>query len=240
MPRLVIVPVVLAALLPAVRAVAPADAWPAFRGTGDSTTAAKQLPLKWSPTVLPVGGRLTAVVSSGGSVGGFDAKTGEKLWEVGGLKGNTVASPTAAGGLVVVGSSERGSQAGVRLDGRGDADRVAWRSDAATSSFGSPLVYDGLGYAVSREGVVYAFDPATGKAVWDTRLPASCWASPVGGAGRVYFFAQSGACMVVKAGREFEVLAENKLPVKGRVYGVAAVEGALLIRTGTALIRVGK
>jgi hypothetical protein len=56
----------------------------------------------------------------------------------------------------------------------------------------------------------------------------------------VYFFTQGGACTVVKAGRELEVLAENKLAVKGRVYGVAAVEGAFLVRTGTALIRVGK
>lgn len=106
--------------------------------------------------------------------------------------------------------------------------------------FGSPLVYGGVGYAVSREGVVSAFDPATGKAVWDARVPGSCWASPVGGAGRVYFVTPTGACVVVKAGREYEVVAENKLLVKGRVYGAAAVEGALLIRTGTALVRVGK
>ena len=47
-------------------------------------------------------------------------------------------------------------------------------------------------------------------------------------------------CVVTKAGKEFEVLAENKLPVKGKVYGVAAVEGAFIIRTGNNLVRVGK
>src|SRR5262249_48952290 len=130
---------------------------------------------------------------------------------------------------------------GVRLDPKVPADeRVAWRSEGATCSFGSPLVYEGGGYTVSREGGIYAFDPSSGKALWDARVPSSCWASPVGAAGGVYFCAQTGACRVVKAGRELEVLAENKLVVKGRVYGVAAVEGALLVRTGTALIRVGK
>ena len=38
-----------------------------------------------------------AVVSSNGAVAAFD----EKTWDVTGLPGNTVASPTAAGGLVV-------------------------------------------------------------------------------------------------------------------------------------------
>jgi outer membrane protein assembly factor BamB len=193
-----------------------------------------------SPLVLAAGGKRTAVVSSNGAVAGFDVTTGEKAWSVTGLTGNTVASPTpAGGGLVVVGSSERASQLAVRVGLNGAADRVAWRSGGPVSSFGSPLVYAGRGYAVNRDGVAYCFDPATGKEVWDLRLPASCWASPVGGVGRVYFFTKDGETVVVKPGPEPEVLARNALPVKGRVYGVAAVEGAFLVRTGTKLVKVG-
>ena len=40
----------LLAALPVLRATAPPDRWPAFRGTGDSISDAKALPLKWSPT----------------------------------------------------------------------------------------------------------------------------------------------------------------------------------------------
>jgi hypothetical protein len=43
----------------------------------------------------------------------------------------------------------------------------------------------------------------------------------------VYFFTRDGVCVVAKAGKEFETLAENKLPMKGKVYGVAEVEGVL-------------
>jgi outer membrane protein assembly factor BamB len=193
-----------------------------------------------SPLVVSAGGKPTAVVSSNGTVTAFDARTGDKVWSLTGLSGNTVASPTPAGGLVVVGSSEKASQVAVRAESDGATDRVAWRSDGPVSSFGSPLVYRGVGYTVSREGVASAFDPTTGKELWDTRLPASCWASPLGGCGRVYFFTRDGVTVVAKAGAEFEKLAENKLPVKGRVYGVAAVEGAFLVRTGTALVKVGR
>jgi outer membrane protein assembly factor BamB len=56
----------------------------------------------------------------------------------------------------------------------------------------------------------------------------------------VYFFTRDGVCVVTKAGKEFETLAENKLPAKGRVYGVAAIEGAFLVRAGNSLVRVGK
>src|SRR5688572_13704603 len=35
---------------PLLPAASPPDAWPAFRGSGDSISDAKTLPLKWSPT----------------------------------------------------------------------------------------------------------------------------------------------------------------------------------------------
>jgi outer membrane protein assembly factor BamB len=195
----------------------------------------------WStPTVVKGDDGLAVLVSSSGMAGAFDVKTGKKLWEVDGLKGNTVASPTVIGDAVLVGSSEKASQRLLRLGAKADSEREVWRSAGATSSFGSPLVYEGLAYSVSREGVAVCLDPRTGKEHWDVRLPASCWASPLGGAGRVYFFTRDGVCVVAKAGKEFETLAENKLPTKGRVYGVAAVEGAFLIRTGNSLVRVGK
>jgi outer membrane protein assembly factor BamB len=194
----------------------------------------------WStPTVLDVAGKPAAIVSASGAVQAFDVASGKLLWEVDGLKGNTVASPTPAGELVLVGASDRGSQVALRLAGKPDAVRIQWRAEA-TSSFGSPLVYEGLAFAVSKEGTAFGIDLKTGKTLWDTRLPASTWASPIGGAGRVFFFTRDGTCVVTKAAAEFEELTENKLTIKGRVYGVAAVEGAFVIRTGTSLIRVGK
>jgi len=193
----------------------------------------------WStPTVMDVAGKPIAIVSASGSVAAFDVATGKLFWEADGIRGNTVASPTAASGLVLIGASERGSQVALEL-GAVAENRIRWRAES-TSSFGSPLVYEGQAYSVSREGLATGIDLKTGKTLWDNRLPASCWASPIGGAGRVYFFTRDGVCVVVKAGAEYEPLAENVLKVKGRVYGAAAVEGAILLRTGSSLIRVGK
>ncbi|HUR53420.1 MAG TPA: PQQ-binding-like beta-propeller repeat protein [Gemmataceae bacterium] len=191
-----------------------------------------------SPLVLTAGEKLTAVMSSSGTVAGFDAKTGDKMLDVGGVTGNTVASPTPAGGLVV-GASDRASQLAVRLEAKDGAERVAWRSGGATSSFGSPLVYGGFAFAVNRDGVAYCFDPATGKAVWDTRLPASCWASPVGGAGRVYYFTRDGVCVVMKPGKEPDVVAENPRPVKGESTVWRRSRGRSSSAPGTSWSRSG-
>ena len=57
--------------------------------------------------------------------------------------------------------------------------------------------------------------------------------------GRVYFFTKDGVTIVLKDDGSKEILAENKLSIEGRVYGVASINRAFVIRTGTELICVG-
>ncbi len=199
--------------------------------------------VSWSSPIVDDagGGAVQIVVSSNGTCEAHDAKTGKQLWLVDGLEGNTVPSATVTKDLVVVGSSQIGANLAIRRGGNGNvtASHVAWRSDGATATFSSPLVYRDQVYLVSRAGVAYCLDVASGKTVWTRRIGGSCWASPIGADGRVYFFGKSGETTVVAAGPELKVLAENALNVEDRVYGVAAVNGAFVIRTGTKLIRIG-
>ncbi len=201
-----------------------------------------------SPVVIARNGRHEVLLSSTGIVESVHASTGKQLWYVEGLEGNTVAAPTATKELVIVGGGSPASSMAIRFGGRGDvADtQIVWRAEQATTSFGSPLVLGDVAYFVSKPGVVFAVDVATGKDLWSHRLPDSCWASPIGADGRAYFFTKGGRTVVIKAGadasaaKEAAVLAESALIVEGRVYGVAAVDGAFVIRTGRKLICVGK
>jgi outer membrane protein assembly factor BamB len=115
---------------------------------------------------------------------------------------------------------------------------------------------------VNRSGVVYCIDAVTGEAKYTERMKQSVWATPVGNGDHVYFFGKDGQTTVIRSGPKFEVLAENQLwdpaaqkadPAKGAAedtaekraaaasfagatqYGVAAVSGSLLIRTGDKL-----
>ena len=62
-------------------------------------------------------------------------------------------------------------------------------------------------------------------------------ASPIFGAGRLYFFSEKNITTVLQPGREFKVLAENQLDE--RVMATPAVVGeALILRTKTHLYRL--
>ena len=140
--------------------------------------------------------------------------------------------------------------------------KVLWKTEEALSSFGSPRVHAGHAYWVNRSGVVFCFDVATGELRYKERTKQSCWATPLGIGDRVYFFGKDGVTTVLAAGPKFELLAENVLwnpddykpdPAKaaqeeteerrraaanfaGPVqYGVAAVNGSLIVRTGDTI-----
>jgi hypothetical protein len=140
---------------------------------------------------------------------------------------------------------------------------VAWTT-AATASYATPLAHRGHAYFVNATGVVTCLDLKAGAERYAERLPGPCWASPIAAGDRVYFFGKDGRTTVLKAGPEYEVVAVNRLwdptdkpaptatsdgPAgKGPapeyldpiVYGAAAADGSLFVRTGTRLYRVGK
>ena len=81
----------------------------------------------------------------------------------------------------------------------------------------------------------------TGKAHWSTRLGSSSWASPIGAGDFVYLFGKDGETTVMRADpAEAKTVNVNTLPTENAVYGVAAVDGAFLIRTRDRLFCVGR
>jgi outer membrane protein assembly factor BamB len=196
--------------------------------------------ISWSsPIITRSGDKDVVLVSSNGSVEAFNLADGKRLWLHEGIEGNTVASPTPAGELVIAGSSDPKQTIALRPDANGGV-AVAWRADEAATSFSSALVHRGRVYLVNKAGAAFCLNLADGSPVWTERLAGSCWASPLAAEDRVYFFGKDGVTTVVAAEPEFRKLAENRLTIEGRIYGVAAVPGALLLRTGEKLICVGR
>ncbi len=197
----------------------------------------------WStPVIARHNGELQILISAPPRLSAYRLDDGEPRWSVNGLAGNTVPSPSVEGDLAVLASSERGNTLAVKLGVTGDTTGAAvrWKQTAATCSFGSPLISEGRVYFTDRVGTAYCVSLASGAVEWETRLPASSWASPIAAGGRIYFFDTSGATTVFAAGPAMNKLAENRLTISGRVYGAAAVDGAVVIRSGTRLMRVGK
>ena len=127
----------------------------------------------------------------------------------------------------------------VRPDGRGDVTdtHVAWKVTKDMPRTASLLLVDDLLYMVNDDGYAICLEAKTGNQVWREHLKGKHSASPIYGAGRIYFFSEKNLTTVIEPGREFKVLAENQL--EERVMATPAVTGdAIILRSKTHLYRL--
>jgi len=173
-----------------------------------------------SPIVASVGGNEQLIVSSGGNVSGYDVGSGEKLWSLAGLDGNSVPSPTLIGNNLFIGArlpefAEEGSirsNCCIDLSSLGEGEpKVAWRADKALSDYASPVVSGEFVYFVNKAGVLFCLDAGTGKVQYAKRLGTQCWGTPIVANSLVYFFGKDGKTQVLKPGPNFELVSSNVL-----------------------------
>jgi outer membrane protein assembly factor BamB len=92
-------------------------------------------------------------------------------------------------------------------------------------------------WASDNQGIVYCADAATGKIVYQERLPRAdqFYASPLLADGRIYYLTRSGKTFVVAASPMFKLLATNDLRAadeRGMFNACpVAADGRLLIRS---------
>lgn len=195
--------------------------------------------VSWStPLVAARNGRTELIVSGGGTVAGYDAADGRELWSLDGLERNSVPSPTLGAGRLLISSSNKGSNWALDWSGAA-APAVAWKAEDATTSFSSPLVHQGRAYFVSKAGVLYCHKADSGKLLFEERIAESCWASPVGAGGHVFIFGEKGTTTVLAAADTFRPVATNSLPAEKSVHGVAATDGAWVVRSHRHLFCIG-
>jgi len=196
------------------------------KATGETKWKVEREPRSsWSsPAIVTVEDMPQVVVSSAGTVMGYAAESGEELWKFDDVGGNTATTPLdhGQGQFLIAASAGRQGENAVsskksnglmqisRQAGKWTVERK-WVSGEANPSWASPIIHQGLAYWVNRVGVVYCLDAATGEPVYTQRSKQSCWATPVPIGDKIYFFGKEGVTTVIKAGREFEVIAENQL-----------------------------
>jgi len=102
-----------------------------------------------------------------------------------------------------------------------------------------PVVHDGIVYLVAKKGIFSARDLTNGKLLYRERLLAGKHRStPVIAGDKVVVAGRDGTIVVVKAGRAFEVLGENKLG-EDTTASPAIANNVLYIRTAKALYAFG-
>jgi len=194
-----------------------------------------------TPVVYRHDGRTEVIVFGGNVLDAYDPAHGQRLWHCDVFQGNRVISgPTVAGDTVYAVQGMRGPLFAVRAGGTGDvtASHVRWKYAGGTPDSACPLVYRGLVFLATNQGVALCLDAATGRELWKERLGAAFMASPLGAGGKVYFFSREGKATVVEAAREFQVVARSELNEEV-IASPAAAQGNLYVRTKGNLYRFG-
>ncbi|HQX80947.1 MAG TPA: PQQ-binding-like beta-propeller repeat protein, partial [Vicinamibacterales bacterium] len=205
-------------------------------------------------TVHVVAGRPQVLVNGWRHTGAYDFATGEEIWRLKSVGGDIpVPTPVVGHGMVYLtsahGASGQQPVYAIRETARGDISlapettsntHIAWSHLRDGAYMMSPVLYRGLLYVSKNNGVFAVFDAVTGEKVYQQRLgdgTTGFTASLVAADGKVYFTSEDGDVFVVKAGREFELLAKN--PLGDYAMATPAIsEGTLYFRTGGSVIAV--
>ncbi|MEZ5402015.1 MAG: PQQ-binding-like beta-propeller repeat protein [Bryobacteraceae bacterium] len=172
----------------------------------------------------------------------YDAATGEPLWTVRyGTGFSNVPRPVYAHGLVYICTGfYQPELLAVKPDGRGDVTdtHVVWRYGRGVPLTPSPLVVGEEIYIVSDNGILTCLNAATGAVRYQQRLGGAYSASPVFGAGRIYFQSEEGETTVIAPGTEFRKLGGSAVD-EATLASLAPSRGAFFLRTAGHLYRLG-
>jgi outer membrane protein assembly factor BamB len=196
-----------------------------------------------TPLLVEHHGRKDILVPGQNRLTAFDAASHAELWRYGEgegpYNGEIISSPVYGDGLVFLQLWRESKVHAVRLTAGGGPPEPVWVSKRAGPVESSLLYYRGLVYAWMDNGVLACLDGKTGEELYRERLGAACNSSPVAGDGHVFLSDNDGKTFVVKAGREFRLLATNELGE--RITASPAVTGNRLIyRTDSHLYCIGE
>ena len=210
------------------------DRWKADRGKGRASYS--------TPLIVDSANGAEIVVNSTERIDAYDAKTGSHLWHAAETSRFAVPSPVFHNGVIYASRGYRsGPYMALKPGGRGDvnATHTVWRVATGAPYVSSLLYYDGIVYMANDVGVLTAIDAATGERVWQERVDGVFSSSPVGGAGHVYFISENGDTVVVKAGRQPQIVARNGVSERA-VASPAIARGQIFIRTDQHVFAVGR
>lgn len=89
-----------------------------------------------------------------------------------------------------------------------------WKTDPDKDRYyASPVFHEGLIYTVNQKPVLSVIDAADGKVIYSNKLSVkgTIYSSLAMAGGRIYITTENGTTFVLAPGREFKLLAENKL-----------------------------
>jgi outer membrane protein assembly factor BamB len=212
-----------------------------------------ELPSWGTPNIYTGAGRAELITNAANFIRGYDPDSGKELWRLGGSSQITAPTPIFSKDLIVVASGRRpeapifvihaGASGDITLGkGQTSSAQVAWSRQQRGPYMPTPLIYGEYLYVLANQGIFDCYELSTGKEIYRQRLAhqgGGFSASPVAADGRIYLASEDGDIFVVKAGKDYELLATN--PMGQRLMATPALsDGRIFVRGEHDLFAIGR
>jgi len=216
-------------------------------------TERDEIPSWGTPTIATTSKGVELIANASNFIRGYDPKTGKELWRLGGSSKITAPTPIYADDILVVASGraperpifvlKAGAKGDLTLrEGKTSNDAVIWSKTGRGSYMPTPLIYRGVLYVLSNNGLFDAYDLKSGEELYRQRLPtigSGFSASPVAADGKIYLSNEDGEILVVSAGPKFAHVATNSM---GELLMAtpAISEGVMYVRSSSSLFAIAR
>ena len=201
-----------------------------------------------TPLLVNVKGNDMIISNGSAIINAYDPNTGEEIWSIVRGAESTVAMPFEENGIVYFETgfmlddnrTRYSEMMAVNPDGRGDIEgtNVLWTQRITPFPLSTPVIRDGLIYTIDPGRNMRCFDSSSGEEVWSYRVRSQFNSSPVYINGYILFNSTKGETIVIEAGRELNIIAENTLD--GEIWATPAVlRNSIIMRTDSHLYRIG-
>ena len=182
-----------------------------------------------SPTILPaeVGRPVLVLLQSLRGVTALDPDTGAEIWSF--TDGaSAIPSTTVGEGHIIVPS---GGLTILRPAADGASFETVGTTKNVRASKPSPLVMNGLFFAINGSGVLSAGSLNTGKRLWQLRLDGKFSSTPVASRGHLFCFSEQGMATVVRSGASGGEIVSQLDLMETIMCSPAAANDALFVRS---------
>jgi outer membrane protein assembly factor BamB len=195
-------------------------------------------PCLWEPPDRPA---QLIFAASGHGLTSVNPTTGTINWDCTNLfEARVVSSPISGDGLVFCSNGEGGvgrRLVALRPPSGTESPKIVYDFKTGIPNVPTPLIKDGRLYILCDNGLLRCVRSSTGESIWQERLPARFYASPVWGENRLYLTSKTGEVFVVAAGDRYQLIAKNSLG-EPTFATPAIASGQLYFRTESSLLAV--
>lgn len=189
------------------------------------------------------------LISNGSAVCiAYEPATGEEIWHVVRGAESTVAMPVYENGVIYFYTGFMVKDDGAKFseilavnpDGKGDITKtnVLWNLETEQLQLLTPVIKNGLIYTVDTRNVLMCINAKTSQIEYSMKLKDKYNASPVYAAGNIYFWSLSGEVMVLKEGKELDIIARNQMD--GEIWATPAIlRNSIILRTDKSIYKIG-